>query len=277
MMTKLELEQVLHEKKYPVIMGILNITPDSFSDGGAYFSRERALQRAIEMIDEGADIIDIGGESSRPGAVPVSEEEEISRVVPVVEALASQTSVLISVDTYKSGVAERALNAGASILNDISALRFDEYTAETVRKHDAFIVMMHMLNTPQTMQQDPQYENVVNDIVFFLKKRIDYAIERGIPPKRIIIDPGIGFGKTLDHNLQIFKRLECFVELGYPVLIGASRKSMIGKITGSPVQERAWGTAALVAHSVLKGATIHRVHDVKAMRQVCAVAQAIRG
>ncbi len=258
-------------------MGVLNITPDSFFDGGKHFNRQSAIKHAFEIVENGADIIDIGGESSRPGAEPVSEEEELSRVIPVIETVASEISIPISIDTCKANVARKALTAGAVIVNDISALRFDPGMHEVIKNYDAYIVLMHMLGNPRNMQKNPVYENVVDDIISFLRIRIDYALEHGIPKNRIIVDPGIGFGKTLEHNLEILRNTERFNELGYPVLIGVSRKSMIGMVTGVPVKERIWGTAAITAYCVIKGIAIHRVHDVKAMRQVCDVSAAIKG
>ena len=271
------LTEILKGNARPLVMGILNVTPDSFYDGGRYVTRHEAVGRAVEMAENGADIIDIGGESSRPGAQPVSEEEELSRVIPVLEGIRSKVSLPISIDTYKAGVAARALKSGASIVNDISALRFDEAMVGVVRDSGAWVVLMHMFGTPRTMQKEPHYDNVVGDIIIFLRERIECAVQGGIPHDRIIVDPGIGFGKTLEHNLEILRRIERFTDLGCPVMVGASRKSMIEKITGSSPDERIWGTAAITAHCVLKGIAIHRVHDVAAIRQVCDVAAAIRG
>ena len=260
----------------PLLMGILNITPDSFYDGGRYIDSEKAVEHALKMVEEGADFIDIGGESSRPGAEPVSEEEEISRVIPVVEALAQKIPVPVSVDTYKANVALRAAGAGAGIINDVSALRFDPGMADVIKETGCSVILMHMLGKPQTMQEAPCYENVVEDILAFLKERVTFAAGQGIPEDKIIVDPGIGFGKTLEHNLLILKDIARFHETGCPVMIGASRKSMIMGITGAPVEERLWGTAAVTAFGVFNGIEIHRVHDVKAMRQVCDVAAAIQ-
>lgn len=260
----------------PLLMGILNITPDSFYDGGRYIDSEKAVEHALKMVEEGADFIDIGGESSRPGSEPVSEEEEISRVIPVVEALVQKIPVPVSVDTYKANVALRAAGAGADIINDVSALRFDPGMADVIKETGCSVILMHMLGKPQTMQDAPQYENVVEDILAFLKERVTFAAGQGIPEDKIIVDPGIGFGKTLEHNMLILKDIARFHETGCPVMIGASRKSMIGRITGAPVEERLWGTAAVTAFGVFNGIEIHRVHDVKAMRQVCDVAAAIQ-
>ncbi len=275
-MAKFNLDTLLHRKKRPVIMGILNVTPNSFFDGGKYFNKEIAVEHALEMADNGADIIDVGGESSRPDAEPVSEKNELERILPVVEAIAPELSIPVSIDTYKAGVAKQALDAGAEIVNDISALRFDSSMADTIKKSGSYVILMHMLGSPATMQKNPHYENVVDEILLFLRKRIEYAVERGIRKNRIIIDPGIGFGKTLEHNLEILRNIDRFNELGYPVLIGASHKSMIGKITGASSDERIWGTASIVTYCVMNGVAIHRVHDVKSMRQVCDIAAAIK-
>jgi len=265
-----------YECDHPLIMGILNVTPDSFYDGGDYLGTDRAVGHALEMVEDGADMIDVGGESSRPGAEPVDESEEIGRVIPVIERLSAEVDVPISVDTYKAGVAREALEAGASIVNDISALRFDPEMVSVVSASNCAVVLMHMQGSPRTMQRNPVYEDVTEDILSFLKERVNFAVGRGVERGRIIVDPGIGFGKTLEHNLRILEDIDRFHETGCPVLVGASRKSMIGKITGAPAGERLWGTAAIVAHCVMQGVEIHRVHDVREMRQVCDVAAAIR-
>ncbi|MFC1490725.1 dihydropteroate synthase, partial [Candidatus Latescibacterota bacterium] len=261
----------------PVIMGILNVTPDSFYDGGRYFDSSAAIDRALEMAENGADILDIGGESSRPGSKPITEAEELERVLPIIEAVSDKIKCHISIDTYNANVAKKALDSGASIVNDISALRFDNSMAAVIKESGAFVVLMHMLGDPQIMQNNPHYDNAVNEIYGFLKERIDFAVESGIPKNRIIIDPGIGFGKSIEHNLSILRDVGRFNELGCPVLVGASNKSMIGKITGASIDERTWGTAAIVAHCVSQGVLIHRVHDVRAMKQVCEVSFAIKG
>ena len=246
------------------VMGILNVTPDSFSDGGRYLDVQQAITRAETMGTEGATIIDIGGESSRPGASPVSIDEELSRVVPVVRALVDSVDVLISVDTSKAEVAQQALEAGAHIVNDITALCGDPEMATVVAEMEAGVVLMHMKGTPRTMQQAPQYDNVVNEICSWLKERTQHAEARGIATERIIIDPGIGFGKTAEHNLEILKRLSEFRALNKPLLVGTSRKSFIGNVLGVPVTERVEGTAATVCWAIAHGADIVRVHDVKA-------------
>ncbi len=255
------------------IMGILNVTPDSFSDGGHFYDPEDAVRHALEMIEDGADFIDIGGESTRPGSDAVSIDEELRRVIPVIERLAKLTSVPISIDTYKSTVAHRALEAGAVIVNDISGLHVDVNMADVIAKHEASVILMHIKGTPKTMQEDPQYNDVVEDICEYLHEGILMAERKGI--EQIIVDPGIGFGKTLAHNLEIIKRLKEFQRLGYPVLVGPSRKSFIGKVLDLPIEERLEGTSGAVAASIMNGANIVRVHDVKEMKRVAQVVDAI--
>jgi len=267
---------VLELGSAPLIMGVLNVTPDSFSDGGLYFREQNAVERALEMIAQGADIIDVGGESTRPGAQPVSVEDELRRVLPVISGIAETTSVPISVDTYKAKVAEEALGAGAKILNDISALRFDPKMASVVADHAVPVILMHIRGTPRDMQQDPIYIDVVSEIIAYLRASLAHAIDNGIAWERTIIDPGIGFGKTVRDNLEIVTRLPEFAGLGRPVLMGTSRKSFIGKVLGLEVGDRVFGTATTVAASVLGGAHIVRVHDVAEMRQVARMAAALR-
>ncbi len=252
-----------HKIKIPPvkIMGILNVTPDSFSDGGKYVSVEKAVERAREMVKEGADIIDIGGESSRPFSEPVSEEEEMRRVLPVIEEL-QDLKIPISIDTYKPRVAEEALKRGVSMVNDIYGLR-KEGMAEIVRDYDAAIVIMHMKGEPKNMQLNPNYEDTIGEIAKFLRKRIEFALKKEIKEEKIIIDPGIGFGKRVEDNLRILKYLDSFKSLGFPILIGASRKSYIGKLLDLPVEERLESTIASDVIASLKGASIIRVHDVK--------------
>jgi len=259
------------------VMGVLNVTPDSFSDGGLYLEPSRAVDRALEMVEEGADVIDVGGESTRPGADPVPLEEELRRVVPVIEAIASRVPVPVSVDTYKAKVAKEALEAGASIVNDISGLQFDPRMAEVVARYGAAVVVMHIKGTPKTMQQDPRYDDLIGEITQYLKDGVRRAEEAGVSPDAIVVDPGIGFGKRLEHNLTIFSRLEELSSLGKPVLIGPSRKRFIGEILGVEVGERLFGTLASVAAAVMRGAHIVRVHDVRPVRQVVDVVDAILG
>lgn len=247
----------------PLIMGVLNVTPDSFSDGGKFFSPDAAIARGVEMAREGADILDIGGESSRPGAIPVSAEEEIRRVEPVVTALAQQTDCLLSVDTTKASVAEAALRAGAHIVNDITALRGDPAIAEVARAHGAGVVLMHMQGTPQTMQDSPHYTDVVREVRDFLAGRLNAAAAAGIEADRIAVDPGIGFGKTVEHNVALLAGLDSFLALGRPLLIGVSRKRFLGVLTGREVQDRLAPSLAALAFALARGAHILRVHDVK--------------
>jgi len=244
-------------------MGIVNVTPDSFSDGGLFLDAESAIAHGRDLLGEGADILDIGGESTRPGATSVTHDEEIRRVVPVIEALAG-AGARISIDTMKAEVARRALAAGASIVNDVAALRFDPELAGVVADAGAECVLMHMLGEPRTMQQDPRYDEVVSDVKAFLEERLAYAVAQGIPEEKIWLDPGIGFGKTLEHNLELIRRLDEIVAIGRPVVFGASRKSFLGKLTGRLVDERLAGTIAanIIAHE--RGARVFRVHDVAA-------------
>ncbi len=259
------------------IMGILNVTPDSFSDGGIYFDKDNAIEHALRMQEEGADIIDIGGESTRPGSETISVKEEIRRVVPVIEALAKRIKVPISVDTYKSAVAEAAISAGASIVNDISGLRFDKKMPKVAAKNKAPVVIMHIKGTPKNMQKNPTYKALIPEVMDYLQEGITIAQEAGIPDDKIIIDPGIGFGKTVVHNLEIIKRLNEFTGFEKPILLGPSRKSFIGKTLGDlPVAERLEGTAAAVAIGIFNGANIIRSHDIKAMVRVAKIADAIK-
>jgi dihydropteroate synthase len=264
----------------PLIMGIINVTPDSFSDGdgSGIATPFKATEIAIRMLNEGADIIDIGGESTRPGADPVSLDEELRRVIPAIKAIREKTNILISIDTYKAETASAAIEAGADIVNDISALRFDSKMAEVVNSKDVPVVLMHMLGTPRDMQKNPVYENCLNDIVDFFKERIAYCEKHDIKRQKIILDPGIGFGKRLTDNLVIFSNISSIKALGFPVLIGASRKSFINMIYPSDKEsnKRIGGSIAAAITAVLNGASIIRVHDVEETVEALKVLEAIR-
>jgi dihydropteroate synthase len=264
--------------KKTCIMGILNATPDSFSDGGLFFDKHIAVDHALRMIDDGADIIDVGGESTRPGSDPVSVEEEIRRTIPIIKAISNKIKVPISIDTYKSEVAKQAIDAGASIVNDISGLRFDNKMAAVAAEYKVPVIVMHIKGKPNDMQTNPSYEALIPEIMDYLRESIKVAVDNSIPEDRIIIDPGIGFGKTFEHNLEIIKNLRQFTLLGKPILIGVSRKAFIGKILAdAPPHERLEGTTAAVAVSIMNGANIVRVHDVKEMARVVKVVDAIKG
>lgn len=267
--------QKLELGRHTLIMGILNVTPDSFSDGGLFSDVEIAVEHAERMAAEGAHIIDVGGESSRPGADPVSSEVEMNRVLPVIEQLAKRVEIPISIDTYKSSVARRAIDAGACIVNDITALQGDPDMASIAAKADVSVVLMHMRGIPENMQSAPRYDSLISEIISFLEARIQAAIDAGISPERIIIDPGIGFGKTVAHNLEIIRRLREFKSLGKPILMGTSRKSFIGKVLGLSSDVRLEGTAATVAVAIVNGADIVRVHNVKEMARVARMTDAI--
>jgi len=267
-------EIVLGEKT--LIMGILNVTPDSFSDGSCYFDHQKAVERGMQMAREGADIIDIGGESSRPGAASVTTRQEMARVIPVVESLSGKLNIPISVDTTKSPVAQKALEAGAEMINDISSLTRDKKMAAVVGKAGAALILMHMRGKPADMQTgDLAYNNLMEEISGYLKKSCSKALAAGIERDRIVIDPGIGFGKTYEDNCTIINKLEELKALGLPVMIGTSRKAFIGKVTGGNPSERMEGTAATVALSIMNGCHIVRVHDVAVMKKVAAMADAI--
>ncbi len=258
------------------IMGILNTTPDSFSDGGNYQKPDDALRQAENMLAQGADIIDIGAESSRPGASPISAAEEISRLLPILKVLLKHIPLPISIDTYKSEVARAALEIGAHIINDISGLRYDPHMACVIAEYKVPVVIMHILGTPRNMQANPVYKNLMWEIIKYLRDSIQLAESAGIAPDMIAVDPGIGFGKTLEHNLQIINRLSELTVLGKPVLIGTSRKSFIGKILNLPVEQREEGTAASLSCAILNGVHIVRVHDVEKMSRVVRITDAIR-
>ena len=265
----------LSRKTY--VMGILNITPDSFTDGGIFFRKDSAVEHGLRMVEDGADLIDVGGESTRPGSDPVGYEEEVRRTIPVIEELAKRVNVPLSIDTYKADVAKRALDAGASMVNDISGLRFDPEMAGVAADYKAPLVIMHIKGSPKNMQVNPEYEALIPEIIDYLRISIKLAVDAGVKEDMIIIDPGIGFGKTFEHNLQILKNLHEFTLLEKPLLIGPSRKAFIGKILGNaPASERIEGTAAAVAVSIMNGANMVRVHDVKEMVKVAKVADAIK-
>lgn len=259
----------------PLVMGIVNVTPDSFFDGGQYYDPQRAVAHALRLVAEGADLLDIGAESTRPGALPVDEHEERRRLLPVVTAVARAVSVPISVDTSKAEVARAALDAGAVMVNDVTALRGDRAMVDVVAEAGAGLVVMHMQGIPETMQQAPHYDDVVGNIAQFLEERSRFAMDHGVERDRIVLDPGIGFGKTLTHNLDLLANLHAFTELGFPLLVGPSRKGFIGQLTHQSVDARAWGTAAVIALAVQQGAKILRVHDVGPMRDVVSVADAV--
>jgi dihydropteroate synthase len=257
-------------------MGVVNVTPDSFSDGGEFFAADAAVAHCQELLEQGADILDIGGESTRPGAQPVAADEEVRRVLPVVEGAAAM-GARISIDTAKGDVARRALDAGASIVNDVSAFRFEPALAEVVAEAGAECCLMHMLGEPGTMQDDPQYDDVVADVKAFLEERLRFAVDEGISEERIWLDPGIGFGKTLEHNLELLRRLDEIVALGRPVVVGTSRKSFLGKLTGRPEKARLPGTIATNVLALTRGASVFRVHDVAEVAEALKVAAATLG
>jgi dihydropteroate synthase len=261
-----------------LIMGIVNVTPDSFSDGGRYLATDQAIAHALRLVDEGADVLDFGGESSRPGALPVSLDEELARVMPVIEAVARQVDTPLSIDTTKAAVARAALDAGAEIVNDISSMRFDEQMPAVIAGTGAAVVLMHMRGIPMDMQVgDLSYASLWGEILRFLEERITAAQKEGIEERRIVVDPGLGFGKSDEDNFKILRDLhECRV-LGVPVLVGPSRKAFIGRITGSAPAERTEGTAAAITAAILSGAHLVRVHEVGAMKKAAAVADAVKG
>lgn len=258
------------------VMGILNVTPDSFSDGGLFYAQEKAIERGLQMAEEGADMIDIGGESTRPGSISVPVNVELKRVIPVIKGLVKKIKIPVSVDTRKARVAEQAMEAGAEIINDISALNGDRNMADTVRKKRAALVLMHMKGQPGNMQKgNLEYDNLMGEIADYLKKSAQKAIKAGVKKEAIVVDPGIGFGKTMQDNYKILKNLSELKSLGMPIMIGTSRKSFIGKITGEEPQERIEGTAATVTAAIMNGCHIIRVHDVAAMKKVAAVTDAM--
>jgi dihydropteroate synthase len=263
-------------RRRTLLMGIINVTPDSFYDGGRRLDPDRAVADGVGLVEEGADIIDIGGESTRPGARPVSIEEELERVLPVIQGLRRAVKVPISIDTHKAPVARAALIEGADIVNDISALRFDLQMAVLVATEKVPVVLMHMQGTPRTMQRAPHYDNVLREVQDFLTAQVRIAVDAGVEPENIIIDPGIGFGKTLEHNLTLLRNLPVLAAMGRPLLVGASRKAFIGRILGVEAEERLEGSLAAAVAAVLGGAHIIRVHDVHETRKAIDVADALR-
>jgi dihydropteroate synthase len=260
------------------IMGVVNVTPDSFSDGGLFLDPDDAVRHALELVADGADMLDVGGESTRPGAEPVSEGEERRRVIPVIErVVAAGVSAEMSVDTSKLGVARAALDAGATYVNDVTAFRDDPRLAELVAERHAGCCLMHMLGRPRTMQDDPRYDDVVSEVKAFLEARLAFAVAEGVREERVMLDPGIGFGKTVEHNLELLRRLDEIVALGRPVVVGTSRKSFLGRITGREVGERLPGTIATNVLALERGASVFRVHEVAPVRDALAVAAATVG
>jgi len=268
-------QRVLDLSSRTHLMGVLNVTPDSFSDGGKFFKLEEAIKQGLKLAEEGADMIDIGGESTRPGSEPVTIEEELRRVIPVIEELTKMIQVPISIDTYKSRVAKEALDSGASMVNDISGLRYDPEMKKVIAKYDVPVVLMHIKGTPKNMQENPHYDNLIEEIKTYLIESIKIAKEAGIDEDKIIIDPGIGFGKTPEDNLRILKNLNEFTELGRPLMVGVSRKSFIGKILNLPTEERLEGSLASMAAAIMNDANILRVHNVKESKRVAKLVDAI--
>jgi dihydropteroate synthase len=262
--------------KRTLLMGVLNVTPDSFSDGGLFFDKEKAIARGLKMVEEGADFIDIGGESTRPGSKPLALDEELRRVIPVIESLAKEADIPISIDTYKSTVAKKAIEAGAQIINDITGLHLDPSLSQVAAKEDVPLVLMHIRGNPETMQKNIHYESLFSEIIQYLKDSIQRAESAGVNSEQIVIDPGIGFGKTVEDNLLILKNLQEFKILGKPLLLGTSRKSFIGKILNADVTERLEGTLSSIVIGVLNGAHIIRCHDVLQAKRAIAIADAVR-
>jgi dihydropteroate synthase len=258
----------------PKVMGIVNVTPDSFSDGGKFAATNLAVEHALKLAEEGADILDIGGESTRPNATPVSLQEELDRVIPVIEALAKQVNIPLSIDTYKPQVMQAAIAAGVSMVNDVRALQ-ENGASEVVANSNVGVCLMHMQGTPQTMQDNPHYNDVVNDVKVFLAARLQASIDAGVPASRILLDPGFGFGKTREHNITLLQSLESFAALGQPLLVGLSRKSVLGQVTGNDVDARLYASIAASVIAAQKGAKILRVHDVVATVEALKVVSAL--
>jgi dihydropteroate synthase len=270
-------DRVLEIDRRPLVMGIVNATPDSFSDGGRFFAAEAAIAHGLKLVEDGADLLDIGGESTRPGSLPVALDEELRRVVPVVHALARQTKVPVSIDTSKAEVARQCLERGAAIINDVTALAGDPEMLDVAARYRAGVVLMHMQGTPATMQLDPRYDDVIGEIARFLAERMQAAEEHGIPGERVVLDPGIGFGKTREHNIEILARLDELQKLGRPVCLGVSRKGFLGKLLDRPLESRLPGSLAAVCFAQGKRAVqIVRVHDVWETRDALTVCAALQ-
>ena len=276
-MNRQEFQSWLKHQSHTLIMGILNMTPDSFSDGGQFKSHDKAIDHALKMVEEGANIIDIGGESTRPGAEAVQLEEELSRTVPIIEAIRLKSDCLISIDTYKSKVAKAALDAGADMVNDISGLTFDHNMASLVAERNVPVIIMHIKGKPGDMQKNPNYDNLIKEIKVFFEVQIAIAKKAGIDSGNIILDPGIGFGKRLEDNFEIIRELGQISTMGYPVLLGPSRKSFIGFTLDLPIEERIEGTLASITAGVINGARIVRVHDIRATRRTLTITEKIMG
>ena len=258
-------------------MGVLNLTPDSFSDGGFFNDPDKALSHCLKMINEGAHIIDIGGESTRPGSDPISIDKELDRTIPIIEKIRSTSNCVISIDSYKSIIVEAALKAGANIVNDISGLTFDNKMAKLLAKHNAPFILMHIKGRPKSMQQNPNYNNLIKEILSFFRKQISTAKSAGIDTSNIILDPGLGFGKKIEHNFEIIRKLPQICAMGFPVLVGPSRKSFIGETLNLPINQRIEGTMASITASIINGARIVRVHDIEEARRTVAITEKIIG
>ncbi len=268
---------IREENPATLIMGILNVTPDSFSDGGMYYDVTQAIEFALQMAEEGADIIDVGGESTRPGAKTVELQKECDRILPVIEGIRTKSDILISIDTYKSEVARQSIATGAGMVNDISGMTFDPNMVDIIKESGLPVVIMHIKGTPKNMQKNPYYEDLMQELTEYFEERKKFARAKGILDQQIIFDPGIGFGKRPQDNFQLLRELKKIVDMGFPVLIGPSKKSFIGLTLNLPVDQRLEGTAAAVTTGILKGARIVRVHDVKEMKRVALITDAIRG
>ena len=268
---------IREENPATLIMGILNVTPDSFSDGGMYYDATQAIEFALQMAEEGADIIDVGGESTRPGAKTVELQKECDRILPVIEGIRTKSDILISIDTYKSEVARQSIATGAGMVNDISGMTFDPNMVDVIKDSGLPVVIMHIKGTPKNMQKNPYYKDLMQELTEYFEERKKFARAKGILDQQIILDPGIGFGKRLQDNFQLLRELKKIVDMGFPVLIGPSKKSFIGLTLDLPIDQRLEGTAAAVTTGILKGARIVRVHDVKEMKRVALITDSIRG